>query len=112
MGNPIFALASGAGRAAVAVMRVSGAGTGGLVEALCGALPEPRRASLRRLRHDGVVLDRALVLWLPGPRQLHGRGFAELHLHGGRRCVKAVAPRWWPVARARPSRGSSPAGPS
>ncbi|TCH99015.1 tRNA uridine-5-carboxymethylaminomethyl(34) synthesis GTPase MnmE [Roseococcus sp. SYP-B2431] len=91
MGNPIFALASGAGRAAVAVMRLSGAGTGALVEALCGPLPEPRRASLRRLRHGEVVLDRALVLWLPAPGSYTGEDSAELQLHGGPAVVAAVA---------------------
>lgn len=90
MGETIFALASGAGRAAVAVMRISGAGTSGLVEALCG-LPEPRRASLRRLRREDVVLDLALVLWLPGPGSYTGEDSAELQLHGGPAVVAAVA---------------------
>lgn len=91
MGDPIFALASGSGRAAVAVIRVSGAGTAGLVETLAGGLPAPRRASLRRLRHGGVVLDRALVLWLPGPGSYTGEDSAELQLHGGPAVVAAVA---------------------
>lgn len=90
MGETIFALASGAGRAAVAVVRMSGPGTGQLVAALCG-LPEPRRASLRRLRQDEVVLDRALVLWLPGPGSYTGEDSAELQLHGGPAVVAAVA---------------------
>lgn len=91
MGEPIFALASGAGRAAVAVMRLSGAGTGRVVEALCGALPAPRRASLRRIVHESVVLDRALVLWFPGPGSYTGEDSAELQLHGGPAVVAAVA---------------------
>ncbi|MDB5377129.1 MAG: tRNA uridine(34) 5-carboxymethylaminomethyl synthesis GTPase MnmE [Rubritepida sp.] len=91
MGDQIFALASGSGRAAVAVMRLSGSGTGGLVAELCGGLPEPRRASLRRLRQGELVLDRALVLWLPGPRSYTGEDSAELQLHGGPAVVAAVA---------------------
>lgn len=91
MGETIFALASGVGRAAVAVVRVSGKGTAGLIEALCGALPEPRRASLRRLWHGSVVLDRALVLWLPGPASYTGEDSAELQLHGGPAVMEAVA---------------------
>ena len=47
----IFALASGAGRAAVAVLRLSGAGSEAVLRALAGRLPNPRMASLRRLRH-------------------------------------------------------------
>ncbi len=48
-------------------------------------------ASLRRLRHGGVVLDQALVLWFPGPCSYTGEDSAELHLHGGPAVVAAVA---------------------
>jgi len=87
----IFALATGAGRSAVAVMRLSGPGVGGLIETLAGRLPPPRRASLRLLRHAGVPLDRALVLWFPAPGSYTGEDSAELHLHGGPAVTAAVA---------------------
>ncbi len=89
----IFALASGAGRAAVAVMRLSGPGAARALAALAGSLPHPRQASLRRLRHPatGEVLDRALVLWFPGPRSYTGEDLAELHLHGGPAVIAGVA---------------------
>src|SRR5450756_1358003 len=87
----IFAVASGAGRAAIAVVRLSGASTGTLLERLCGGRPAPRRASLRRLRRaDGEVLDQALVLWFPGPSSYTGEDCAELHLHGGRAVLDGV----------------------
>ncbi|HET6605831.1 MAG TPA: tRNA uridine-5-carboxymethylaminomethyl(34) synthesis GTPase MnmE [Rhodopila sp.] len=91
--DTIFALASGSIRAAIAVMRISGPGAGAGVSSLCGGhLPQPRMASLRRL-HDvaGVMLDQALVLWLPGPGTYTGEDSAELHLHGGRAVVEGVA---------------------
>ncbi len=88
--DSIFALASGAGRAAVALMRLSGPGAGPALDALCGR-PAPRHASLRRLRHAGEVLDEALVLWFPGPGSYTGEDSAELHLHGGPAVVAAVA---------------------
>ncbi|WP_043360521.1 tRNA uridine-5-carboxymethylaminomethyl(34) synthesis GTPase MnmE [Belnapia sp. F-4-1] len=87
----IFALASGAGRAAVAVLRLSGRGTGATVGALAGRLPPPRHASLRRLRHGGELLDEALVLWFPGPGSYTGEDSAELHLHGGPAVLAGVA---------------------
>ncbi len=87
----IFALATGAARSAVAVMRLSGVGTGEVVAALAGPLPAPRRASLRLLRHAGVELDRALVLWFPAPGSYTGEDSAELHLHGGPAVIAAVA---------------------
>jgi tRNA modification GTPase len=82
--DTIFAVASGAGRAAVAVMRLSGPQAGAVLESLCRRRPAARVASLRTLRNgDGDVLDRALVLWLPAPGSYTGEDSAELHLHGG-----------------------------
>ncbi|MGI3776517.1 MAG: tRNA uridine-5-carboxymethylaminomethyl(34) synthesis GTPase MnmE [Janthinobacterium lividum] len=89
MTDTIMALASGPGRAAVAVLRLSGRGCGAVLDALCGR-PAPRRASLRALRERGEVLDRALVLWMPGPGSYTGEDCAELQLHGGVAVVAAV----------------------
>jgi len=90
--DTIFAVASGAGRAAVAVMRISGEGCGAVLDALCRQRPPPRVASVRSLRStEGVVLDRALVLWFPGPHSYTGEDCLELHMHGGRAVLNAVA---------------------
>ena len=91
MTDTIFALATAAGRAAVAVVRVSGPRSGETLEQLAAPLPDPRHAALRRLKSAaGEVLDEALVLWLPGPKSFTGEDSAELHLHGGRAGVEAV----------------------
>lgn len=91
-GDTIVALASGALPAAVAILRLSGPATASLLAQLAGVLPDPRRASLRRLRdpRDGALLDRGLVLWFPGPQSPTGEDAGELHLHGGRAVVNAV----------------------
>ena len=89
--DTIFALSSGAPPAGIAVVRVSGPGAGEALVALAGKLPEPRRAQAAILRDvHGGELDRALVLWLPGPATATGEDVAELHLHGGRAVVAAV----------------------
>lgn len=88
--DTIFALATGPARAAIAVVRISGPGAGAALKALAGDLPPSRRASLRTLRHAGEALDRALILWLPGPGSFSGEDMAELHLHGGRAVVAGV----------------------
>ncbi|MCH8173425.1 MAG: tRNA uridine-5-carboxymethylaminomethyl(34) synthesis GTPase MnmE, partial [Proteobacteria bacterium] len=83
----IFALASGKGRAGVAVVRISGPRTKSVVEKICGDLPQPRRATLMTLRNPkdaGDIIDKALVLWFPGPDSLTGEDIAEFHMHGGR----------------------------
>lgn len=90
--DTIYALSSGAGLAGVAVVRISGPKSAGIVSSLCGALPRPRRATLRSIRapEDGRPIDTGLVLWFPGPKSFTGEDTAELHLHGGHAVVRAV----------------------
>ena len=90
MSDTIFALASGAGPAGIAVIRLSGPATASVVATLTGRPPPPpRRATLRRLIDpaDGDVLDEGLVLWFPGPASFTGEPMAELQLHGGRAVI-------------------------
>lgn len=89
----IFARSTGALPSAIAIVRVSGLAAGAALIALSGkAVPAPRTAVVRRLRHPvtAVLLDTALVLWLPGPDTATGEDLVELHLHGGRAVVAAV----------------------
>ncbi len=91
MTDTIFAAATASGRAAVAVVRVSGAGTKVAVRALAGQLPPTRRASLRTLRKaDGAVIDQALVLLFAAPDSYTGEDVAELQVHGGPAVVGAL----------------------
>jgi tRNA modification GTPase len=90
MTDTIFAPATAAGRAAVAVVRLSGPRTRETVQQLAGRVPAPRRASLRRLTWDGRAMDDALVLWMPGPGSYTGEDSAEFHLHGGPAVVEGV----------------------
>ena len=88
---PVFALASAAGRGAVAILRLSGAGVGTIVRDLAGSLPPARWAGLRRLRNErGETLDRALVIWFEAPASFTGESCAELYLHGGQAVLQAV----------------------
>ena len=90
--STIYALSSGQGRAAVAVVRVSGPDACRVLDLMAGGCPPPRQAALRRLRHpsSGDLLDEALVLWFPGPRSETGEDLAELQAHGGRAVVRAI----------------------
>jgi tRNA modification GTPase len=56
--------------------------------------------------HDpasGELLDRALLLWFPGPDSSTGEDLAELHLHGGRSVVAGVLEALGRVAGLRPA---------
>ena len=85
----IFAPITGRG-GAVTVLRLSGARAFSIAGRLC-ALPPPRRASLRRLRHEGRDLDEALLVTFPAPASFTGEDVVELSLHGGRAVLAAVS---------------------
>src|SRR3990170_2577119 len=89
--DTIVAPASGAGLAAIAVIRVSGPNTRGVLDALCGGVPPPRHASLREIGPPMMpLLDRGLVLWFEGPASFTGEDMAELHVHGSRAVISGV----------------------
>ncbi|MFZ2997867.1 tRNA uridine-5-carboxymethylaminomethyl(34) synthesis GTPase MnmE [Sphingobium sp.] len=91
-GETIFALSSGQPPAGIAVIRISGSAASHALLVLARRLPKPRIASLALLTDpaDGSPLDRALLLWLPGPSTVTGDDIAEIHCHGGRAVVAAI----------------------
>lgn len=97
----IFALSTRPGRAAIAVVRVSGSQSAHILQRLTRVPPlapapprlEPRRASVRRLYSPHAphpLLDEALTLFFQSPRSYTGEDSLELHLHGGTAIVSAV----------------------
>ena len=82
--DTIAAVASAAGRGAVAVVRVSGAEVPLLAVRLLGALPPPRTVRLMDfLDADATAMDRGLVLYFPAPASFTGEHVLELQGHGG-----------------------------
>ncbi len=90
--DTIFALSSGRPPAAVAVIRISGPRARAALEQLIGRVPQPRHASLARVRdpETGAIIDEALALWFPAPNSETGEDMAELQVHGGRAVIAAV----------------------
>jgi len=89
--STIFAQASAAGKAGVAVVRISGPQAFSAASQLCGALPAPRQAGLRRLRSAaGEVLDEALVLCFSKKASFTGEETVELQTHGSVAVVNAL----------------------
>lgn len=91
-GDTIFAPATGVGRAAIAVVRVSGPAVATVIALFARKAVAPRVAALRKL-HDpasGLVIDEALVLWFPGPHSFTGEDCVEFQLHGGRAILSAM----------------------
>ena len=91
MSDTIYAPATAAGRAAVAVVRISGSGTRAVLRTVAGGVPTARLASLKTLHATGGdAIDRALVLFFQGPDSYTGEDVAEFHVHGGAAVVGAL----------------------
>ncbi|MBI1244638.1 MAG: tRNA uridine-5-carboxymethylaminomethyl(34) synthesis GTPase MnmE [Alphaproteobacteria bacterium] len=88
----IFAPATAAGKAGVAVVRVSGPRAGAALKAIAGRVPPARLAARVRLLDPagGEPIDDALVLWFPGPGSFTGEDVAEFHIHGSRATLAAL----------------------
>ena len=103
--DTIFALASGQGRAGIAVLRLSGPDAAKSLQSLTNlTLPAPRLAARADFHAaDGSVIDRGLALWFPAPRSFTGEDVVELHVHGGRAIIAAMAARLGSMPGLRPA---------
>ena len=95
----IYALSTAPGRAAIAIIRISGSACLDICNALCPDKPDlrARYATLRTLyvpgrapSHESVLDSNALVLYFPAPKTVTGEDVLELHVHGGPAVVKAI----------------------
>jgi tRNA modification GTPase len=106
LSDPIVALATPPGRAALALIRLSGAGAFALA-ARClhpfHAAP-PRTAFRARLAHPetGEPVDEVLAACFPAPRSYSGEDVVEISTHGGL-VVPAAAVAAFVAAGARPA---------
>jgi tRNA modification GTPase len=92
--DTIAALATPIGRAALAVLRVSGNDTGRVLKAVVRGAPEPlppRRPLLASLvDSSGKTIDRGLVTFFPGPASATGQDVGELSVHGNPVVVQSL----------------------
>jgi tRNA modification GTPase len=90
--DTIVALSSGQGRAAIAVIRVSGLRVRFVIETFLGRSLEPRVARLVSFRDPATtqILDRCLALFFPSPASATGEDVLELHVHGSVAVVKGI----------------------
>ncbi|MCB1821100.1 MAG: tRNA uridine-5-carboxymethylaminomethyl(34) synthesis GTPase MnmE, partial [Candidatus Competibacteraceae bacterium] len=104
MNDTIAAVATPPGRGGVGIVRISGPLSAMIAEAICGVLPIPRQAVLRRFRAgDGSVLDEGIALYFPSPHSFTGEDVLELHGHGGPAVMDLLLARVLQLG-ARPAR--------
>jgi tRNA modification GTPase len=86
LSDPIAAIATGPGRAALAVIRLSGDGAFSIAQRVIAGFRSapPRRATLATFRDsDGQPIDRGVYTAYPGPHSYTGEDLVELSCHGG-----------------------------
>ena len=91
--DTIAALATGAGRAGVAIVRVSGPHVRDVLKSLCPMrFPQAREATHTRFidPRDASAIDEGILLFFEGPASFTGEDVVELHAHGGPAVVAAL----------------------
>ena len=82
--DTITALATAPGRGGVGIVRVSGARSAEIAEAILGRVPRPRYAEyLPFIDETGVTLDEGIALYFVTPNSFTGEDVLELQGHGG-----------------------------
>ena len=107
MNSTIYALSSGHGKCGVALIRLSGPKASVALSLLTNKkIYEPRKVYLRKLRYpsSGIILDKALSVWFPGPASFTGEDVVEFQVHGGSAVVKAVLEALGTIDDLRPAK--------
>jgi tRNA modification GTPase len=90
----IAAIATGPGRGAIGIVRLSGPDLSSTALELLGKALQPRYATPTHfLDARGEPLDSGIAIYFPGPRSYTGEDVLELQGHGGGAVLKAVLRR-------------------
>ena len=104
LNDTVYALASGLGKAGVAVIRVSGDKVLEVIKTVAHLQnPKPRYAYFKPLYNGDKEIDQALVLYFQGPNSFTGEDVVELQVHGGRAVIQEVMIALGNIAGCRPA---------
>lgn len=82
--DTIAAQATAPGRAGVGIIRVSGPHTKDVAKAICGYLPEPRKADYTEFKDQyQQVIDAGIAIYFKAPHSFTGEDVFEFQGHGG-----------------------------
>lgn len=89
--HTIVAIATGAARAGVGIVRLSGPQAHAIAQVLCGITLQPRRARHVQIRDAaGAPIDDGIVLWFAAPASFTGEDVVELQGHGNPLLLQAI----------------------
>ena len=89
--DTIFASASSIGISALKTIRISGKDSRKILKLLTKKeKTKPRYYSLQKIYDlkKPLVIDKAMIVWLPGPKTYTGEDMLEIHLHGGNAVIE------------------------
>ena len=87
----IYALATPAGKSALAVFRISGGGCHKIINKILDKnIGEFNKVFLRKILHDGVLVDISTVVFYKNPRSYTGEDMVEIFCHGGFATLKKL----------------------
>ena len=66
----------------IKIIRVTGPGARKISKIFDFKLPRPKKYSVTKLIYKNKFIDKAVVIWLPGPNTITGEDIFELHIHG------------------------------
>jgi tRNA modification GTPase len=103
--DTIYAVASGVGKSAVAIVRVSGPACGEILDRICPGTAFPaRQAVIASLRESaGTLIDRALVIRFVGPASFTGEDVVEFQVTGSRAVVAELMRSLGTFVHVRPA---------
>jgi tRNA modification GTPase len=100
----IAAIATASGAAGVGIVRISGAQTAAIAEALLGRKPKVRYAQIARLYDaEGALIDHGIALFFKAPKSFTGEDVLELQAHGSPIALQLILQRCYALG-ARPAR--------
>ena len=90
--DTIYSIATGMGRAAVAIVRVSGPSCQTILKKICPTVFFlDRRATFARIGElSGELIDLGIVIFFYGPRSFTGEDVIEFHVTGSRAVLTAL----------------------
>jgi tRNA modification GTPase len=88
----IYALSSGGGKTAVAIIRLSGPSVPDILKSMTHCVVKPRLAKLAAIYdpRSATIIDKGIVLWFPAPHSFTGEDALEFQVHGSRAVISAI----------------------